>query len=103
VSADAYAGAAADVLAGVRAARRRYPYVCAEVLCSDLWPVVEGCLADDGCLLGRFWETVLDRPPEDMKARVSMAAHFAKINGVFMGRKPKEARLAIVSSACASR
>jgi len=68
----------------------RYPYVATEVLCSEIWSIVEACVTNSEQLLAPFWETVLDRSPDDMKTRSSMAAHFAKINGVFMNKKPTE-------------
>lgn len=37
-----------------------------------------------------FWETVLDKSPEEMKTEMAMAAHFAKINAVFLNKKPAE-------------
>jgi hypothetical protein len=68
----------------------RYPYVATEVLCSEIWSIVEGCLQDDGKLLKPFWETVLNRSSEDMKTQVAMAVHFTKINSVFLSKKPHE-------------
>jgi hypothetical protein len=44
-------------------------------------------------LLEPFWETVLDRPPEEMKTQMVMAAHFAKINSAFLSKKPAEVRI----------
>jgi serine/threonine-protein phosphatase 6 regulatory subunit 3 len=64
--------------------------VATEVLCSEIWSIVEGCLQNDGKLLAPFWQTALDRSPEDMKTQVAMAVHFAKINSVFMTKKPHE-------------
>ena len=37
-----------------------------------------------------FWETVLDKSPEEMKSQVMMAAHFAKVNVAFLSKKPAE-------------
>lgn len=68
----------------------RYPYVATEVLCSDIWSIVETCMNEQTHLLVPFWETVLDRSPEDMKMETVMASHFAKINVVFLSRKPAE-------------
>jgi serine/threonine-protein phosphatase 6 regulatory subunit 3 len=68
----------------------RYPYVATEVLCSEIWSIVETCVNEQERLLVPFWETVLDRPPEDMKTQMVMAAHFAKINAVFLNKKPAE-------------
>ena len=70
----------------------RYPYVATEVLCSEIWSIVEACVTNSEQLLVPFWETVLDRSPDDMRTRSAMAAHFAKINGVFMNKKPAEVR-----------
>jgi len=69
---------------------QRYPYVATEVLCSDIWSIVETCVNHSEELLVPFWETVLDRSPEDMKTGMVMASHFAKINAVFLTKKPAE-------------
>lgn len=42
-----------------------------------------------------FWETVLDRPADDMKTQMTMASHFVKINSVFMTKKPVEVGLVL--------
>ncbi|KAG6330423.1 hypothetical protein ID866_8667 [Astraeus odoratus] len=70
--------------------RFKYPYVATEVLCSEIWSIVETCVNNAEELLEPFWETVLDRPPEDMKTEMVMASHFAKINSVFLTKKPGE-------------
>ncbi|KAI0005944.1 SIT4 phosphatase-associated protein-domain-containing protein [Russula compacta] len=70
--------------------RFKYPYVATEVLCSEIWSIVETCLNNTDQLLVPFWETVLDRTPEDMKTRMTMASQFAKINAVFLSKKPAE-------------
>jgi len=64
--------------------------VATEVLCSDLWSIVETCMRSPDQLLAPFWESVLDRSPDDMKTRTVMASHFAKINAVFLSKKPSE-------------
>ena len=68
----------------------RYPYVAAEVLCSEIWSIVETCITDQQQLLVPFWETVLDKSPEEMRSQVMMAAHFAKVNVAFLSKKPAE-------------
>ena len=75
---------------------QRYPYVATEVLCSEIWSIVETCLNNTDQLLVPFWETVLDRTPEDMKTRMTMASQFAKINAVFMSKKPAEVTAAFL-------
>ncbi|THH23096.1 hypothetical protein EUX98_g8077 [Antrodiella citrinella] len=75
----------------------KYPYVCTEVLCSEIWSIVEACITNSERLLTPFWETVLDRSPEDMKTQMVMASHFAKINAVFLSKKPAE-MLAFIQS-----
>ncbi|RDB22233.1 Extragenic suppressor of kinetochore protein 1 [Hypsizygus marmoreus] len=70
--------------------RFKYPYVATEVLCSEIWSIVETCINEQKQLLIPFWETVLDRSPEDMKTEMVMASHFAKINAVFLNKKPTE-------------
>ncbi|KAJ7481056.1 SIT4 phosphatase-associated protein-domain-containing protein, partial [Mycena galericulata] len=68
----------------------KYPYVATEVLCSEIWSVVETCVNSQTELLIPFWDTVLDRSAEDMKTQMVMASHFAKINAVFLSKKPAE-------------
>jgi hypothetical protein len=68
----------------------RYPYVATEVLCSEIWSIVETCMTEQKQLLLPFFETVLDRSPDDMKTQMVMASHFGKINAVFLGKKPAE-------------
>ncbi|KAF9218360.1 SAPS-domain-containing protein [Gyrodon lividus] len=70
--------------------RFKYPYASTEVLCSDIWSIVETCVNNSEELLAPFWETVLDRSPEDMKTEMVMASRFAKINAVFLTKKPAE-------------
>jgi serine/threonine-protein phosphatase 6 regulatory subunit 3 len=70
--------------------RFRYPYVATEVLCSEIWSIVEASLKSEGKLLKTFWENILNRSPESMKAQIYIASHFAKINSVFMAKKPRE-------------
>lgn len=68
----------------------RYPYIATEVLCSEIWSIVETCVNSSAELLIPFWETVLDKSPEEMKTEMVMASHFAKINAVFLTKKPAE-------------
>jgi hypothetical protein len=75
---------------------QRYPYVSTEVLCSEIWSIVETCLNNTDQLLVPFWETVLDRTPEDMRTRMTMASQFAKINAVFLSKKPAEVTAAFL-------
>ncbi|KIL67003.1 hypothetical protein M378DRAFT_323035 [Amanita muscaria Koide BX008] len=70
--------------------RFKYPYVATEVLCSEIWSIVETCIREQNQLLVPFWETVLDRSAEDMKTQMVMASHFAKIISVFLSKKPAE-------------
>ncbi|KAG5644039.1 hypothetical protein DXG03_009191 [Asterophora parasitica] len=57
---------------------------------NDIWSIVETCLNEQTQLLVPFWETVLDRSPDDMKTQMVMASHFSKINAVFLNKKPAE-------------
>ncbi|KAJ7154198.1 SIT4 phosphatase-associated protein-domain-containing protein, partial [Mycena filopes] len=68
----------------------KYPYVATEVLCSEIWSVVETCVNSQTELLIPFWDVVLERSPEDMKTQMVVASHFAKINAVFLSKKPAE-------------
>jgi hypothetical protein len=66
--------------------------VATEVLCSEIWSIVETCLNNSEELLTPFWEIVLERPPEEMKTQIALATSFMKINTVFLGKKPREVR-----------
>ncbi|KAJ7193823.1 SIT4 phosphatase-associated protein-domain-containing protein [Mycena pura] len=68
----------------------KYPYVATEVLCSEIWSIVETCVNSQVVLLVPFWDAVLERTPEDMKTQMVMASHFAKINAVFLSKRPSE-------------
>lgn len=70
----------------------RYPYIATEVLCSDIWSIVETCLSRSDQLLNPFWETVLDQPPEAFKepSQMALASFFAKVNAVFLSKKSAE-------------
>ena len=61
-----------------------------EVLCSEIWSIVETCLGNADNLMAPFWEIMLDRDPDDMKTRTVMASQFAKVNAVFLNKKPAE-------------
>lgn len=82
---------------GEERGRFKYPYVATEVLCSEIWSIVETCINDQDRLLVPFWETVLERSAEDMKMQMVMASHFAKIISVFLSKKPAE-MLAFIKS-----
>ncbi|KAK0463504.1 SIT4 phosphatase-associated protein-domain-containing protein [Desarmillaria tabescens] len=75
----------------------KYPYVATEVLCSEIWSIVETCINEQRQLLAPFWDSLLDRSPEDMKTQMVMASHFAKINAIFLSKKPAE-MLAFIQS-----
>ncbi|KAH9900937.1 SAPS-domain-containing protein [Cubamyces lactineus] len=75
----------------------KYPYVATEVLCSEIWSIVDTCVNRQDQLLVPFWETVLDKSPEEMKSQVMMATHFAKVNVAFLSKKPAE-MLAFIQS-----
>ncbi|KAI6139587.1 SIT4 phosphatase-associated protein-domain-containing protein [Pisolithus tinctorius] len=78
--------------------RFKYPYVATEVLCSEIWSVVETCVNNADELLAPFWEIVLDKSPEDMKTEMVMASHFAKVNSVFLTKKPADVNVAFIQS-----
>ena len=69
---------------------RRYTYVATEVLCSEIWSIVDTCVNHPDQLLLPFWETVLDKSPDEMRSQVMMASHFAKVNVAFLSKKPAE-------------
>ena len=68
----------------------RYPYIATEVLCCEIWSIVDTCVNEREQLLVPFWEVVLDKSPDEMKTQSTMACHFAKVNSVFMTKKPAE-------------
>ena len=68
----------------------RYPYIATEVLCCEIWSIVDTCVNEQQQLLVPFWEIVLDKSPDEMKTQTTMASHFAKVNSFFMTKKPAE-------------
>ncbi|KAF8801647.1 SAPS-domain-containing protein [Phlegmacium glaucopus] len=68
----------------------KYPYIATEVLCCEIWSIVDTCVNERQQLLVPFWETVLEKSPDEMKSQMIIASHFAKINSVFMAKKPAE-------------
>ncbi|KAG1891333.1 hypothetical protein F4604DRAFT_1989740 [Suillus subluteus] len=58
-----------------------------EVLCSEMWPIVETCVSSLNQLLT---ETVLDKSPEEVKTEMVTASHLAKIDAIFFSKKPAE-------------
>ncbi|KAK7047249.1 sporulation-induced protein [Paramarasmius palmivorus] len=75
---------------GDEGGRHKYPYVATEVLCSDIWSIVETCVNEQQHILAPFWETVLDMSPEEMKTHLVTATHFAKITSLYLAKKPAE-------------
>ncbi|KAI0031479.1 SIT4 phosphatase-associated protein-domain-containing protein, partial [Vararia minispora EC-137] len=75
---------------GEDAGKFKYPYVATEVLCSEIWSIVETCLSNADQLLNAFWENVLDRDEDSMQMHLAMASHFSRINAVFLNKKPLE-------------
>lgn len=75
----------------------RYPFMATEVLCSDIWSIVESCVAHSEQLLTPFWETVLETSPDAFKEPMltAMATFFAKVNAVFLTKKPAEVNRAL--------
>lgn len=68
----------------------RYPYVAAEVLCSEIWSIVETCVTQSDRLLLPFWNAILDTDPGEMSSKISLATHFVKITAVFLQKKPDD-------------
>ena len=68
----------------------RYPHTATEVLCSEIWSIVETCINAQDTLLVPFWESMLDRSPDEIKPQLLMAGRFARVNAVFMNKKPHE-------------
>ncbi len=58
---------------------------------------METCINEQTQLLVPFWESLLDRSPEEMRTQMVMASHFAKINAVFMNKKPAEVSAIVVA------
>ncbi|CUA70095.1 Extragenic suppressor of kinetochore protein 1 [Schizosaccharomyces pombe 972h-] [Rhizoctonia solani] len=75
----------------------KYPYVSTEVLCCEIWSIVERCTENSAQILAPFWDTVLSMPPGELRTKASVAAHFSKISGTFLMKKPEE-MLAFIKS-----
>ncbi|KIO34753.1 hypothetical protein M407DRAFT_64204 [Tulasnella calospora MUT 4182] len=75
---------------GEERGRFKYPYIATEVLCSEIWSIVETCTSRSSELLLPFWDFILDTSPEDMMSKINVATHFVKINAIFLSKKPDE-------------
>ncbi|KAG9051568.1 hypothetical protein FS837_004078 [Tulasnella sp. UAMH 9824] len=75
---------------GEERGRFKYPYIATEVLCSEIWSIVETCTSRSSELLLPFWDSILDTPPGDMMGKINVATHFVKINAIFLSKKPDE-------------
>ncbi|KAG8920175.1 hypothetical protein FRC01_000890 [Tulasnella sp. 417] len=75
---------------GEERGRFKYPYIATEVLCSEIWSIVETCTSRSSELLLPFWDSILDTPPGDMMGKINIATHFVKINAIFLSKKPDE-------------
>ncbi|KAG9039180.1 hypothetical protein FRB95_011765 [Tulasnella sp. JGI-2019a] len=70
--------------------RFKYPYVATEVLCSEIWSIVETCVTHSNELLAPFWDSVLNTSPGELRSKITLPTHFVKINAVFLSKKPEE-------------
>jgi hypothetical protein len=70
----------------------RYPHVATEVLCSEIWSVVETCVREADQLLVPFWDNTLSMSNAELQQKPLIGPHFTKITTVFMAKKPDEAR-----------
>ncbi|THV04000.1 SAPS-domain-containing protein [Dendrothele bispora CBS 962.96] len=71
-------------------AHLRYPYTATQVLCSEIWSIVETCIHHQDYLLAPFWDAILDLSHDEIKSRQVLTGHFAKVNAVFLSKKPVE-------------
>ncbi|KAF8323646.1 SIT4 phosphatase-associated protein-domain-containing protein [Cantharellus anzutake] len=83
-------GYASGEIEGDGMGRFKYPHVSTEVLCCEIWSIVETCVRESEQLLVPFWDAILDTPPQQLTQKPLLASHFTKINAVFMSKKPKE-------------
>lgn len=77
--------------------RVRNPYLCAEILASDVSPLLDCIFENSSALLSQFWDHVLDQPAEDTAAKPVQLGYWARANGVFFNKRMKE-MLAFVKS-----
>ncbi|PLW08492.1 hypothetical protein PCANC_22029 [Puccinia coronata f. sp. avenae] len=70
----------------------RYPYLCTEILASDLWSVTSQIFSDFPRLnlLTRFWDAVLDQPPSATASKSVQIGYWAKANITLINSKPAE-------------
>ncbi|WAQ89782.1 hypothetical protein PtA15_11A473 [Puccinia triticina] len=70
----------------------RYPYLCTEILASDLWSVTSQIFSDFPrlSLLTRFWDAVLDQPPSATASKSVQIGYWAKANITLINAKPSE-------------
>ncbi|KAI8459839.1 SIT4 phosphatase-associated protein-domain-containing protein, partial [Phakopsora pachyrhizi] len=72
--------------------RVRFPYLCAEILASDLWSVTSQIFNDQPGfnLLTTFWDTILDQPSDIISSKTVQIGYWAKTNITLINLKPNE-------------
>lgn len=70
----------------------RFPYLCSEIIASDIWNVTSQIFADAPhyAILTGFWDAVLNQPPSVTAQKSIQIGHWARTNIVLIDSKPNE-------------
>ncbi|KAF8304993.1 SAPS-domain-containing protein [Clavulina sp. PMI_390] len=68
----------------------RYPHVATEVLCSEIWSILDTCLQSKDQLLVPFWDYLLALSNTELQQKPLIGPNFTKITAVFLSKKPEE-------------
>ncbi|KAH9818639.1 SIT4 phosphatase-associated protein-domain-containing protein [Melampsora americana] len=70
----------------------RFPYLCSEIIASDIWNVTSQIFADapHHAILTGFWDDVLNQPPSVTAHKSIQIGHWARTNIVLFNSKPNE-------------
>ncbi|EGG07406.1 uncharacterized protein MELLADRAFT_85847 [Melampsora larici-populina 98AG31] len=70
----------------------RFPYICSEIIASDIWNVTSQIFADAPhyAILTGFWDAVLNQPPSVTAHKSIQIGHWARTNIVLFNSKPNE-------------
>lgn len=70
----------------------RFPYLCSEIIASDIWKVTSEIFSDapQYAILTRFWDAILNQPPSVTAQKSIQIGHWARTNIALFNFKPNE-------------
>ncbi|KAH8921466.1 SAPS-domain-containing protein [Atractiella rhizophila] len=71
-----------------RKRRFKFPYVATEILCMDLFPLLETIFSAPQSFLLPFWNSVMSRTPGELSLKTVQVGYFVKVMGSFLQARP---------------